>query len=260
METKPVFCPEYTKSSHLAHNYQADINDLCLRDYGKNYFTDTILCLDLDKYEIDHSADNDATMDAAIGIADYNQNRISNARHLLVELRFGYKSAHNLGTTNLKRKISHTKDILTPERINSQTIFLFDSSVSPQAYSIFKSLSVQDKEVKDWLATDVEGFCNYVVDRSTLPYLPENDLEEIRNSLQKKYIAGGLDALFSEIHYWTEKMLLYNLRYKHQESSAIAQAIYDFLNSIQMDDNDDDNTYLSLLLEDVKLFIKHPSA
>ena len=90
-----VYSPEFTNKSKLASCCLKDLNFLCIRDYGESFFENEVVCLDLDAYESSCVGENKPTIDAAIGIADYQNNRTSSDRHLLVELRFGYKSTKN---------------------------------------------------------------------------------------------------------------------------------------------------------------------
>lgn len=81
-----VFSPGFTRQSKLAASHLADLNELCKRDYGKAYFPGSIICLDLDAFEASRTGNNDATMDAATGMADWQKNHSSNDRHLLSQL------------------------------------------------------------------------------------------------------------------------------------------------------------------------------
>lgn len=251
-----VYCPEFTNRSKLASCYLKDINEICLRDYNEAYFPESLICLDLDSYETSCSGNNDATMDAATGIADYQQNHMSSPRHLLIELRFGYKSTQNFSLSNMKRKIAHSKSILSPERIHGRVAFIYTPEVAPKAKSFFSRLAMVDHEVKIWDAMDVEGFRNNVLDASKLPYQAENDLNAIESDLNKKYSSGGLDALDILLKYWIEKMELYNLRYKQAESNEIAKVIQSFLRSIQMAKGSFEEEYLKLRMEDISHFIQ----
>lgn len=249
-----VFCPNYTRSSSLAPKYITTLNEICQRDYGKAFFADTIICLDLDAYESACSGNNDATMDGAVGMADWN-NRPSGERHLLVELRFDYQSARNFDIGNMKRKVTHSKDILKTERVNDNVVFIYDSNVVPQAINRFSRLAAQDKEIRKWLPMDPVDFKDFIFDSSTLPYVPENNLNAIRNDLNNKYKKEGLDGLDSLVQYWINQMMIYGLRYKHAESNAIAEVIFDFLQSLSPCPGSIEEDYIALLKEEVGSFL-----
>ena len=250
-----VYCPEFTNQSKLAPDYMKDINEICFRDYKRAFSPEALLCLDLDAYEASCSGNNDATMDAATGISDYENNHKASPRHLLVELRFGYKSTQNFDLNNMKRKVSHSKSILSPERIHERVAFIYTPEVAPRAHSFFSRLAKADHEVGTWDAMDVEGFRNNVFDATKLPYQPENDLEAIVDTIYKKYTDGGLETLDIFLKYWIEQMHQYNLKYKHAESDAIARAIVDTLQTLDIKDSFE-KEYLILRIDDIKSFIQ----
>lgn len=250
-----VFSPGFTRQSRLAPSYLADLNELCERDYGKAFFPESIICLDLDAYEASCTGNNDATMDAAAGIADWQRNHSSNDRHLLLELRFGYRSTSNFDLGNMKQKVTHSRNILTPDRVNDQVVFIYEPNVAAQASSYFSRLSRQDREVRTWKAMDVEGFGNYIVDCSTLPYEEENDLDALVKELGQKFEEGGLGSLDLLLKFWIERMEKYNLRYKHAESNAIAKAMLSYLRTISIEVDTFEGEYLALRIEEIGRFV-----
>ena len=82
-----IYCEAFTRNSYLANRFLSNLDALCLRDYGRPFFNKSIICLDLDAYESSVEGNNMPTMDASVGVADYNANRVSSRRHLLVELQ-----------------------------------------------------------------------------------------------------------------------------------------------------------------------------
>ena len=250
-----VFCPKFTNQSKLAPDYMRDINDICSRDYKRAYFPETLLCLDLDAYEASCSGNNDATMDAATGISDYENNHEASPRPLLVELRFGYRSTQNFDLNNMKRKVAHSKSILSPERIHERVAFIYTKEVAPRARSFFSRLAKADHEVGTWDAMDVEGFRNNVFDASQLPYQPENNLGAIADAINKKYTEGDLETLDVLLKYWIEQMHQYNLKYKYAESDAVAKVIVDALQTFDIKDSFE-KEYIVLRIDEIKSFIK----
>lgn len=251
-----VYSPDYTRQSKLATSYLAELNELCQRDYGKSYFPDPLICLDLDAYEISCTGNNDATMDAAAGMADWQINHPSNDRHLLIELRFGYRSTSNFDLRNMKRKVVHSRNILNPERVNEQVVFIYEPNVAAQADNYFSRLSRQDCEVRSWKAMDVEGFGNYILDSATLPYEAENDLNKLSYELKQKFDKGGLSTLDSLLKYWIEQMERYNLRYKHAESDAIAKSMLTYLQTISFKKGSFEDEYLAMRIEEISRFVQ----
>ena len=59
----------------------------------------------------------------------------------------------------------------------------------------------------------------------------------------------------SLLKYWIEQMELYNLRYKHAESNAIAKSILGYLQTISFDEDTIEEEYILLRMEDIRKFI-----
>ena len=66
--------------STYSKGYGCKLNDVSIRDYKTGGFNDKIVCIDLDSYEkIEKSGSPDKTMDAVIGISNY-QNKQSHMK------------------------------------------------------------------------------------------------------------------------------------------------------------------------------------
>lgn len=251
-----VYCPEFTHNSHLPSRFVTGINRICVRDYRHPYFSTDFCCLDLDAYESSCSGDNDATMDAAAGIAEYMHNRESSPRHLLVELRFDYQSTRHFDVGNMKRKVAHSIALLQPERVHDEVLFIFKPEVAPQAWNYFKSLSRHDTSLSKWRAMSVSDLDHYLWDKDQLPFEPQNNLEEITRSLCDKYVQGGLEVADRVIKYWLDKMAEYHSHYMLEENDAIARVLLNFLQSLSPDAGSFEDEYVNLRKEDVGMYLK----
>lgn len=86
-----IFDNECVESHPIYEKAGALLSDVCKRDYKDNFFDERIECLDMDTYEaMNCGGQKQATMDAVIGIADYENNRKTTGKLLMVELRLGY--------------------------------------------------------------------------------------------------------------------------------------------------------------------------
>ncbi len=236
----------------LAEHYLSDLDALCERDYGMSYFHSRIICLDMDAYESSLSGNNDATMDAAIGVANYENNRKTDSRHLLVELRFKYKSTNNFKVENMRQKVSHTKDLLLGNLIHGDPFFLYTEEVAPKARSYFSRLSHQYRDVCNWKALSISDFFGCVFDESSFPYQPINDLDQIVADVSLKYQNGGFAAMVSIVEYWINEAKKYDLRYNKLESRAIAGVLDAFLKQLPASKDGFENDYVALLEESLK--------
>lgn len=82
-------------SSHPIYSLcGSTLDTVSKKDYpGEDFFDKSIRCLDMDVYETQTCHGNKShTMDAAIGIKSYSNNKFHATRLLLVELRMDYKS------------------------------------------------------------------------------------------------------------------------------------------------------------------------
>jgi len=124
-------------SHPFACHCQATLNDVAAKDYQRTgWFDPRIICLSLDDYEAKVlKGSNDCTMDAAIGIGNYANNRVTISRLMLVELRMGYDNVDNLSASSLENKISHSENLLSGHRIDKNNYFIFKDGVAAQAKS-----------------------------------------------------------------------------------------------------------------------------
>lgn len=243
-----VFDSNFVYGHKLASQFLSDLDALCRRDYnGKEYFHKQIACLDMDAYETSLSGNNDATMDAAVGIATYENNRQTDSCHLLVELRFNYKSTNNFDVTNMRDKVNHTKSLLAGDKVYDKMVFIYTDEVASKAKSYFSRLSKQYKDLSSWNAISVAEYYDYIRDKSSFPYQPLNDLEQIVADMESKFESNGLEGLYVISDYWIDKMEKYKLRYNKEESHAIAIVLLDFWERLPQSSDSFENEYIDFV-------------
>ena len=251
-----VFDNGFVLGHKLASQFLSDLDALCRRDYhGKEYFRKQIVCLDMDAYETSLSGNNDATMDAAVGIAAYENNRMSDSRHLLVELRFNYKSTSNFDVTNMRNKVNHTKSLLAGDKVHDKMVFLYTDEVASKAKNYLSRLSKQYKDLCNWNAISVAEFFDYVRDKNSFPYQPINDLGQIVTELKSKFVSNGLDGLYTISDYWICEIEKYSLRYNNEESQAIAKTVFDFWDQLPQSSDSFENEYIAFVKEKLNRYI-----
>ena len=250
-----MFDDSFILGHKLAPKFLSDLDSLCRRDYhGKEYFHKQIVCLDMDAYENSLSGNNDATMDASVGIATYENNRMSDSRHLLVELRFNYKSTHNFDVPNMRNKVSHTKSLL-PERVHDRIVFIYTDEVAPKAKSYFSRLSKQYRDLCCWDAVSVAEYFDYVRDKGSFPYQPINDLGQIGTELESKFESNGLEGLYAISDYWLSEMEKYYVRHNKEESRAIAKVVLDFWERLPQSRDSFENEFVDFVKEKLNHYI-----
>ena len=118
--------------------YLVNFNALVKREGGPvNAFPDAMRCIDLDAYEKGlKKGIHNPTVDAVIGVFS---GKISEL--VLVELRLNYKKVDNLSPTELEKKVSCSKDILSGcGKLHPIVYFVFNKQVQPKARSWFARL------------------------------------------------------------------------------------------------------------------------
>lgn len=251
-----VFDESFILGHKLASQFLSDLDTLCRRDYhGKDYFHKQVVCLDMDAYETSLSGNNDATMDASIGIATYENNRMSDSRHLLVELRFDYKSTNNFDLKNMRDKVNHTKNLLPGERVHDKLFFIYTDEMAPKAKNYFSRYSKQYKDLLCWDAVSVSQYFDYVRDKSSFPYQPINDLRQIEIALENKYKENGIDGLYTISDYWIGEMEKYTMRYNKEESQAIAKVMLSFWERLPRSNDSFENEYIAFVKEKLNCYI-----
>lgn len=127
-----VFDNGVIKQHPLYTRYPSTLNAIAERDYQSgSLFDKRIECIDTDAYEKSLGGNlTEQTMDAAVGIKSYANNKSSNARLLLVELRMGYKNAGNIRKDELENKVRHTKELLGQTISYNKESFLYSAKIS----------------------------------------------------------------------------------------------------------------------------------
>lgn len=156
------------------------LSEVSKRDYGNNFFDERIKCLDMDEYEVSVCQEQkQPTMDAVIGVADYERNRKNNSQLLMVELRLGYRSTNGLEAESLNGKILHTLELLNPARyiVAKQAVFVFNDNVYQQAISWMTSKLHSNVTKKEWVVMNPKTFGRAYLAQEDLPYEPMYDYE-----------------------------------------------------------------------------------
>ena len=217
------------------------------KDYpGKNYFSMDIPCIDLDAYEESRSGENDCTVDAVIGVADYLNNRAGAPSLALVELRMKYKSASNLDFTKISRKVQHSRNLLAGGTIHNKDYFIFTADVAAPAVYVFKSHRQTHPNLKNAEPISVEGFKNLIKNIEDYPYQPINSAAQIWASLSVSDFAALVDLL----DYWLGQSQTYKIRYDLREARHILEVMNDFLLNFQPM-GEFMQEYIELYLEDI---------
>lgn len=221
-----VYNDDIIVSHSIARHCLCLLDEISQKDYKKvGIFSNKIKCLSLDDYEAKFcGGSKDNTMDAAVGISDYQKNRKVNHRLLLVELRLEYQSIKNLDKSPLIRKIKHSRDLLSGSEIDQKSCFIFSDKVAPQAKSWVARLSREFSS--NWETMNPTQFNDYIKFESDMPYQSENDLDKIKEELSQRLEKKDLKGFFEISKYWRMEALKYKSRFKLLESAVILKTLW----------------------------------
>lgn len=253
-----VYDDSLIQNHPIAKKYKSDLDVLCLRDYHKKFFHKPIICLDLDAYEKSISNQADATMDASVGIADYESNCKTKSRLLLIELRFDYKSTSNFDIQNMLQKVSHSRDLLKSNIVDKNSLFIYTPEVAQKAQHYFDRLSRQSnyRSICNWKAMNVNQFFDFIKNEGDFPYQPINDINQIKADLKNKYVSRGLDGLYDYTNFWLKRMQKYKVQNKSNECDAIAEVLFEFWNGVPNSTNSFENDIIFDMIENIKSYKK----
>ncbi len=204
--------------------YHKSLHDISLKDYlHDNYFRSDIDAIDIDKYEEDCSHGNqDKTMDALIGIADYSHNASVNARLLLVELRMGYDSISTLRHSKLRGKVKHTRAIVRSTlRVDEDNVFVFREDIVEQAKKWMFNIANEYSDACSWIAVSPSELENLLPPVFSIEYQPITNMGQVVTEINQKIIEKDFDSLISIIGYWHTEAEEYKRRYQLKEEMHI---------------------------------------
>lgn len=154
------YCKETTFRHELAIKHPDCLQEICvcMKDEGGkgHLFVKKEVCINLDKVEVKGlNADKEATMDMCIGVSSDDKSRSM----LLIELRFRYKSPRNISESNIRNKITHSKE-LVKGIIVPNYIFLFSKKCQNEARAHFNRI-FHGKKVSCIIMDEEEFYHNF---------------------------------------------------------------------------------------------------
>lgn len=252
-----VYDNDVVQNSCYYQKYKSTLAEIAIRDYGKDYgFSFGVEALDIDAVERNSTGQNDKTMDAAIGIANYKNNSSSNQRFLLVELRMNYtRQAHNASITDMKNKDSHTRTLLTGCQVDQQSFFVFTKDVAPCKRSQIKRLAVNDSSLKNWVILSPDDFVNRFQFVQNLPYQPVSPIDNIKVQCQNFIQSGKNNEVIKCINFWIQKVEDFYNQYNLNECKALIELIEYISNEIKKNNScfsDDEKLEFEITQDDLQ--------
>ena len=228
-----LICDNAVLQGHILYaKYHSPLHVISLKDYKHDIYFQSrpdIEGIDIDQFEIDRSiADRDMTMDAMVGVADYNNNRAVNNRLVLLELRMDYDSTKRLRHKKLLGKINHTRAAIgAVVRVDEENVFVFRKDVAEEAKKWMFNTSLEYADAKGWVAISTEELENLLQSQANMPYQAITDMTPVDKNLSSKIIAKDFDAALEIIDYWHKQAEQFKLRYLLKEEQYIKMHLHD---------------------------------
>lgn len=257
-----VYDNEVVERNEQAGRFMTTLAKVSIRDYGQDYgLSDKVTALDVDAWETSQSGNNDKTMDAAIGIADYVDNLKRASRFLLVELRMNYTGqGQNSKTPEMKAKSLHTRGMLAGSLVDERSFFIFSKSVAPSVRNRISREAKVDKSLTKWKIVTPEEFANMFQFVEDLPYTPISPIEGIRNEGNEFVAVAEFGSAVKLIQFWLNKVNAFYNQYKHEECKAligVIQEIVDAMSQRETEITDEDlNLDFQIAKEDIGKYQK----
>ena len=192
-----IFDNDFLHTHPIYQNVHSTLVDVSNRDYAMAPFDKRIECLDMDDYEAHYvqNGANDSTMDAVIGIANYDNNHKSDSSLLMVELRLGYQSAKNITALSLNNKVKHT-----------MTLFVFKADVCQQAKHKLDALGHSNTSRRKWIVMSPDVFGKAYMAKEDIPYVPLHNYKAVLANFCRLIDSHLWDEVEKEFETWGSKI------------------------------------------------------
>lgn len=236
-----VYCHQAMDECYGYETYRSIFKDVVEKDSpGKTFGFDTrsldMLCIDMDKVEVDHTGDNARTMDLVLGLSDFDDVKQSQTRRYLlpVELKLNCV-AFNLGTSELLEKDEHTRSYHLGVDYCPNSVFLFTESVIAHATSNISrwKRGTNARRMKNWNVMTPKSFSSFIKYESDFPYIPQTDMEVVKERILALIEKGNIDECAAYIQ-GTLKVKIedYYKAYNMLEINFVANKLKEILENI----------------------------
>lgn len=243
--------PIFTKAGSLLAN-------VCVRDYGHNPFDERIECLDMDAYEASVCVDRQRpTMDAVMGVAEYAQNKKTQGRLLMVELRLGYESTRGLKSDSLNGKVLHTLELLNSAQfqVDKRAVFVFGENVYQQAVSWMAANSHSNLSRREWVVMSPDLFAKAYPAQEDLPYEPMHDYEKGTADLVCLIDSRSWAKVYSSLKWWGNRYnKYYHISGETERIAKLVSEMWQLLLSHRAEMDEESVLYFNIFADDYPVF------
>ena len=213
---------------------RSTLNGISQKDYpGTQYFDTKIEAIDVDNYEhyVLNQQNSVNTVDAAIGVSDFDGNRMSSERLQMIELKINVHSLNRKFFSDCEKKVSHSRNILVWSKpIDKIVYFVFDKDYCEQARRIFESIKHESKAVEYWVSVSYEELKEFIKDKNSVhfPYVPKYNMSGEFERFRKIPVSD-IDAHIDILDKWIENARSFIVHYDYPEAQNICDGLSQML-------------------------------
>ena len=174
---------------------------------------------------------------------------------MIVELRMGYKHGDNISLSELKKKITHTKTLLSTNLpIYPNYYFIFTDEEEPQAKSLLYREAQEIGRMQNYKTTSVSDFTSNMKDPSQIPYQYQYSDQNIAQSFNRCFTAAtcDIDDFSKQFYYWLGIIEDMKAHHNQIEAKHIAECLNQVLIPLnQISLNDEETIAVEILTEEL---------
>lgn len=217
------------------------------KSFGFSLAMQRVRCFDLDRAAASLGGNNPSTMDCLIRIGAYCAvtKKFSSPRWLMVELKLNTKEAP-IDRGALAKKVKDTECGLAGEDVDISRNFIYPEGLYAQKRSAFANWKrgSDAKTYKNWHCYSPAKFEKFLLFQENLPYKPENEFEQIRNSIYEN--GDSPEDFDTSLRDWKSRAETYLYEGNRAEYLHILHSLNllfkDYINGVK---EQDDKEYLS---------------
>ena len=224
--------------------------------HGRYFCNMDISVLDLDLYEekkVTGITDKGSTVDGVVGVAlDFQNNKFISPQLLLVELKLNNESTKAFSSDNIKKKISHSIDLLGADiPLYSNYLVVFEDNIAPKFVALFNRWIKANELSKNLEAISVNELQNCLVVPSDWPIKSRYNESDIKQDLFVHISNLDFDKFIQQFEFWLEKGKTAGYSSDYVTSSVIYQCLKEVIIEIKVLDKltEEDLLYLEILEE-----------
>lgn len=190
---------------------KSTLNDIACKDYGEgSFFNKEIKAIDVDNYEryILRPPSLRHTVDAAIGIADYDGKKLTSERIQMIELKMDVHSIGTIVYDEYSQKVSYSTGILRGDiPLDDVVYFVYSDDFLAQARRGLSSIKEEHNDAKRWKAISTLTFKDEIKNQNEIVPVssPQYDMAGAIQNFQEAINNNDIDSIIEQFDAWKTK-------------------------------------------------------